>query len=72
MVDFYISFQCPYDKACKCSMEDGCCGCETWAENNGVMFFEKEAERWKDKAKDLSLEVEALKQKLMDLNKPEG
>jgi hypothetical protein len=23
-------YQCPYDEACKCSMEDGCAGCETW------------------------------------------
>lgn len=26
--DFY---QCPYDKACHCDMEDPCKGCEEWA-----------------------------------------
>ena len=24
-------YQCPYEAACKCSMEDPCKGCETWA-----------------------------------------
>lgn len=24
-------YQCPYEKACKCSLEDPCKGCETWA-----------------------------------------
>ena len=26
-------YQCPYDMATRCSMEDPCKGCETWAGN---------------------------------------
>ena len=25
-------YQCPYEKACKCRMDEPCKGCETWAE----------------------------------------
>jgi len=25
-------YQCPHDKACRCTMNEGCFGCETWAE----------------------------------------
>lgn len=28
-------YQCPYEKACKCSMDEPCLGCETWAEHYG-------------------------------------
>lgn len=24
-------YQCPYEEACMCSMEEPCNGCETWA-----------------------------------------
>ena len=27
-------YQCPYEKACKCSMDLPCLGCETWARYN--------------------------------------
>lgn len=26
-------YQCPYELACKCDMQDPCLGCETWAEH---------------------------------------
>ena len=25
-----VMYQCPYDKSCKCSMEEPCKGCESW------------------------------------------
>lgn len=31
-------YQCPYEKACTCTLEDPCLGCETWAENNGKII----------------------------------
>jgi len=48
-------YQCPYEKACKCSMLEPCNGCETWAEaktkfdslkligltNNEIVIFNK-------------------------------
>ena len=27
----YEMYQCPYEKACHCKMDEPCKGCETWA-----------------------------------------
>ncbi len=35
------AYQCPYEKACKCSMEEECLECETFQKVEGVMYLEK-------------------------------
>lgn len=52
-------YQCPYDKATKCSLDEPCKGCETWAIN-----FERFKEKLKlSDLKDVSKKINRVKEK---------
>ena len=53
--------QCPFEKACKCAMDEPCEGCETFAEHNDtelLTYFKRATEA---EAKNVKLEAELAK-----------
>lgn len=41
----YELVQCPYEEACTCRLDEPCYGCETYAENAGVMYLQREIDK---------------------------
>ena len=50
-------YQCPYEEACQCAMDEHCNGCETWAEFEGELYMKKQIDKLKQVLSDIQSEA---------------